>query len=85
MKYYSEKTNKLYDNADDLKSAEKDFDKRQAAEKEKRDMRTKRAKEVENAYKAYTQLLNDFIKDYGSYHTTITSNDGFTQLLNWLF
>ena len=42
----------------------------------------KRAKEIEDAYKAivdakqhYNKLLKSFVKDYGSYHYSVTSTD----------
>lgn len=50
--------------------------------------RALRAKEVEEAYKLVEQaninakkLLEAFIKDYGTYHTTITDKS----LFNWIF
>lgn len=50
-----------------------------------------RAKEVEEAFakaeevkEIATKLLNDFLKDYGSYHSTIKSTKPITTF-NWLF
>lgn len=71
MKFYSELTKKLYDTQEDLQKAEI------AITKSKAD-RAERAKEVEKALKEATEaskkankLLQDFVKDYGSFKTTI--------------
>ena len=74
MKYFSEKLNKVFDTAKECKEAEVAFDKEEAEKVEKREARAARAKEVEDAYKKYQELLQKFIKDYGSFHMTI--NDG---------
>lgn len=71
MKYYSEKTQKLYNSEDELKKAETALIKQEAEEKAKRETRAKRAKEVEEAYLKYKKLLESFIKDYGNFHMTI--------------
>lgn len=82
MKYLSEKTNKAYSSIDELKAAEKEFDAKQAQLEKKNAERKARAKEVEDAYKAiiearknYNDLLNKFIKDYGSYHYSVSTID----------
>lgn len=72
MKFYSDKTKKLYESESDLVKAEKQYDEHEAAEKKKKEARAARAKEVSDAYEHYEKLLEAFIKDYGSYHTTIT-------------
>ena len=75
MKFYSEITKKLYDTKEDLTSAQVE------ATKAKAD-RAERAKEVTEALKAATeaqkkanQLMREFVKDYGSFKTTIKSDD----------
>ena len=86
MKYYSEKTKNFYDTEKELNKAEEKFDVALAAEKEKREQRSARAKEVEEAYKNYQKLLKDFIKDYGSYHMSLTSGDSiFDYFFNHFF
>lgn len=82
MKYLSEKTNKAYNSVDELKAAEKVFDAKQAQIEKKNSERKARAKEVEDAYKAtleardnYNKLLDKFIKDYGTYHYSISTTD----------
>ena len=82
MKYYSEKTKKVYDTVKDLQTAETEFDKAHAAEIAKQKERKARADEIKaarqaviDAQKRYNALLDSFIKDYGSYHETYTSND----------
>ena len=79
MKYYSEITKKLYDSKDELVTAEAETVKAKA-------YRAERAKEVEKALKEATEmnkkaqdLLNAFVKDYGSFKTTIKDEDGMTR------
>ncbi len=83
MKYYSEKTRKLYDNEKDLKNAELTLVKHEAEEKAKREQRSARAKEVEEAFNNYKKLLDAFLKDYGSYHTTFTNSN--CSIFDWIF
>lgn len=75
MKYYSQLTKKLYDSQDELVNAEAEQTKAKAD-------RAERAKEVTEALKAATeaqkkanQLMREFVKDYGSFKTTIKSDD----------
>ena len=98
MKFYSEKLNKLFDTQELCAQAEEEHDKAEAAKKAKEEelaaTRKARANEVEEAYKAsveaqkhYQDLLNKFVKDYGSFHMTLRSGDfnpfdGFDHLFN---
>ncbi len=79
MYIYSEKTKKRYDTVEECVKAEEEFDKAVAEEKEKKERlaneRKERAKEVEDAFKNANDLLNKFIKDYGSFHATYTSDN----------
>lgn len=75
MKFYSELTKQLYDTEKDLKAAEIEVTKQKAD-------RAERAKEVTEALKAATEaskkadkLLKEFVKDYGSFKTTIKDED----------
>lgn len=71
VKYYSDKTGKYYESEEKALAAENKL-------AELKSEREKRAKEVEQAFidakeargKA-NKLLNAFVKDYGSFHTTI--------------
>lgn len=91
MEYYSTKTKKLYKEVAELEAAEKDFDEKQAAGLKKRDERAARAKQVEDAYKKYVELLDAFIQDYGYYvDYKKTSSNELSKLLeaffvNWPF
>ena len=83
MKYYSEKTMKVYDKVEELNTAEKEYDEAHAAEIAKKKERKERAEEIDAARKEvikaqehYDDLINKFVKDCGSYHTTYTKNDG---------
>ena len=86
MKYYSELTNTLYDSEQALTEAETELKKieerKRAEEKLKKETRAKRAKEVEEALKVANEaqtkaitLLKAFIKDYGYFHASYTTDD----------
>ena len=82
MKYYSEKLKKVYDTVEQLQKAEAEYDKAHAAEIKKAEERKRRAdeiaaarKDLQNAQKKYNELVNKFIKDYGSYHATYNGED----------
>ena len=78
MKYFSEITEKVYNTPEELETAEKEVLDDQKAQEEKSAKRAERAKEVEEAYakaadvkEQADKLLNEFLKDYGSFHTTL--------------
>ena len=86
MKFYSEVTKKLYNTAQDLLEAEKQVKeeeaKRNEAERIKKEERATRAKEVEKALKEANEaqskaikLINDFTKDYGFFHMSLSNKD----------
>lgn len=87
MKYYSEKLKKVFDDVKSLDKAEKEFDEKQAIELKKKEERASRAKEVEDAWKKYQELLKAFIKDYGSYHQSVVERpvDLFDLWFGWPF
>lgn len=101
MKILSEKTNKTYATIPECLAAEKEYDEKVAKEKEKQEKlsaaRKERANEIEQAYKAsadaykhYQDLLDAFVKDYGSFHMTVhTGNlnpfNSFSHLFNSFF
>lgn len=97
MKIYSEKTNKEYATVDECLAAEKEYDqlieKEEARKKELAETRKNRALEVEDAYKAvleaqkvYREKLDAFVTDYGSFHMTVKTGDGYPfNLLNGFF
>ena len=85
MKYYSEVLNRVFDSekelvAEETKAKNAEIEK-QILEKRKSEERKNRAAEVEKARIAaneaatnYRKLLEDFCKDYGSYHYTIKNS-----------
>ena len=92
MKYYSEKLKKVYDTVEQLQAAETEYDKAHAAEIAKQKERKARANEIDaarkelaNAQNKYNDLINKFVKDYGSYHTTYNDNDKITSTTDLLF
>ena len=82
MKYYSEVLDRVFDSekelvAEETKAKNAEIEKR-ILEQKKAEERKSRAAEVEKARIAaneaatnYRKLLEDFCKDYGSYHYTI--------------
>ena len=77
MKYYSEKTKKLYETEEVLRDEEAKYDLAHEKELALKAQRAERAKEIEEAYEKAAnakreadELVNKFIKDYGSYHYT---------------
>ena len=69
-------------NLEEIKEAEKQYDEAHAAEIKKAEERKRRAdeiaaarKDLQNRQKKYNELVNQFIKDYGSYHATYTNED----------
>ena len=94
MKFYSEKLNTMFDTQEACAQAEDEHDKQVAeAEAKKKALaneRAERAKKIEELYKAaaaaereYKTALNDFIKDYGSFHATFKTTDPFFSILDW--
>ena len=86
MIIYSEILKKEFDTVEACEKAEAEY----KAEQEKineekkvmKEKRAARAKEIDEAFKEirvaqdkYNNLVKKFIKDYGSYHSTYTSND----------
>ena len=86
MKILSEKTKKFYPTVEACEAAEAEYDakmaKIEAERKALAETRKERAKEVEDAYKKakeaekhYLDLRNEFIKDFGSFHMTVRSQE----------
>ena len=70
--YYSDVLHKQFNDKESCIAAEKEYEEKHAAELKAKEERTKEAKEVEEAYRTYLNLRNEFVKKYGSYHMTIT-------------
>ena len=92
MKYYSEKLKKVYDTVEQLQVAEVEYDKAHAAEIAKQKERKARANEIDaarkelvNAQNKYNDLVNKFVKDYGSYHATYNDSDKITNTTDLIF
>ena len=95
MKYFSETLNKVFDTEQECTEAENLYNQAQqeaeARQQALTEQRATRAKEVEDAYKAvieakkvYSDLLHDFVADYGSYHMTYKSNnEPFFSFFDW--
>lgn len=86
MKYYSEALDKFFDTPQECTEAElKEQKAKEEAEKKSKalkEQRKERAAEVEKALKElseaekhYRELLNNFLKDYGSFHYTYSWDD----------
>lgn len=75
MKYYSDLTKKLYETEDELKAAEVELTKSKADRAEKAKEVTEAIKAATEATKKANQMLSDFVKEYGSFKTTLTDKD----------
>lgn len=91
MYIYSEKTKKRYETVEECLNAEAEFEKALAEEKAHKEKlateRKDRAKEVEEAFKKANTLLNNFVKDYGSFHFTFgnETDTNILKFLDWFF
>lgn len=63
MKYYSEKTKKVFDTVEDLQKAEKEFDEKEAEKLKLVEVKKSRAKEVEDAYNEYQSVKEKAYKE----------------------
>lgn len=75
MKYYSEILKNLYDSKEDLIKAETEATKAKADRAERAKEVTEAIKEANKAQKKANALLSEFVKDYGSFKTTIKDED----------
>ena len=75
MKYYSEITKKLYDDKDALVKAEVEATKAKSDRAEKAKEVTELIKKANEATKAANNALTEFVKEYGSFKTTIKDKD----------
>lgn len=75
MKYYSEITKKLYDDKDALVKAEVEATKAKTDRETKAKEVTELLKAANEATKKANEALSKFIKEYGSFKTTIKSED----------
>ena len=78
MKYFSEITNSVYDTEQELIEAEELVEKEEEKKKIAKAERAEREKEIEEAIrdaaeaqKKVNELIDAFVADYGSYHSTI--------------
>lgn len=94
-RYYSDFTNKFYNSMEDLEKAEKKIiaeqEEKKAKEQKRADERKARAQEIDElqkayvvARKAYTDALEKFCHDYGTFHTSVSSDNLFDFLLGWM-
>lgn len=82
MKFYSEKTKKMYDDTKSLMIAEAEYEKEQREKNKVKEKRAERAKEIEKAIEEEKkarhktqELISEFVKDYGSFHYSTTNKD----------
>ena len=96
MQYYSEKLGKLFKTEEECTKAEQEHEAKVREEEERKtklaNERKTRAKEVEAAAQAvaearkhYDELLRNFVKDYGSFHATVSSDGNFFDLFSSMF
>lgn len=75
MKFYSDITKKLYETKDELVKAEVEATKAKTNRAEKAKEVTELIKKANEAQKAANKALREFVKEYGSFKTTIKDND----------
>lgn len=85
MRYYSDKLNKLFDTEEALGKAEQAFAEEQKYKEQLKTERAERAKEVEAAIEHANELLEEFIEDYGTYHTSVKADNWFSKLISLFF
>ena len=96
MKFYSENLKKFFDTEKECLAAEEESKRKAEVEAKKKEelanARKERAKAIDEARevmikaeKDYNKLVREFIKDYGSYHFSYSSNDVDDDELNDLF
>ncbi len=94
MRFYSEKLNKMFDTweacAEAESAQEKAVAEAEAKKKALAEERANRAKDVEEAYRKaieakreYDKILQEFLKDYGSFHATFKTTDPFFGIFDW--
>lgn len=71
MKYYSDVTKKIYNTEDDLNKAEKAVSEKETSRKEDAEKVKAAFDELAKAREKADNLLDEFLKKYGSFHTTI--------------
>lgn len=81
MKYYSEKTKKMYDTEKELHKAEYEFDNADKLKAKRKEELDAAVETYKASYKEMLKLLNTYIKDYGSYRANFKSDD--ENWLNW--
>ena len=75
MKYYSEILKKLYDSKDELIKAEVEATKAKTDRAARAKEVTELIKKANEATKVANKALTDFVKEYGSFKTTIKDED----------
>lgn len=84
--FYSEVLKKYFEDKEACEKAEQEYNEKHALEIKAKEERTKRAHEVEEAYKNYMRLRNEFIKDYHEWHMTYSDKDsGYNSLFDYFF
>lgn len=81
IEYVSDLLGKRFDSEDALKKAEAAYKKQKADQEKLKQGREAKAKEVTEAFTKANKLLDEFVKEYGSFHTSIHNTDGLFDLL----
>lgn len=78
MRYYSDICHKLFDSQEELAKAEKALAAKNDEEAKKKAERKADADKIQEVYsrmiedyEEYNRMIDEFVKKYGSYHTTI--------------
>lgn len=89
MRFYSDVCHKLFESQEELEKAEKALVQKNDEETKKKAERKADADKVQAAYdkviedcKEYNELINKFVKKYGSYHKTINTPIKFSDVFD---
>ena len=81
IEYVSDLLNRRFESEEALNKAEAAYKKQMADREKLKQGREAKAKEVTEAFKKANKLLDEFVKEYGSYHTSVHKDDGLFDVL----
>ncbi len=85
IEYVSDLLGKRFESEEALKKAEDAYKKQKADQEKLKQGREAKAKEVNDAFKKANALLDEFLKEYGSFHTSVHKDDSLFDLFKIIF
>lgn len=80
VEYVSDLLGKRFESEEALKKAEDAYQKQLADREKLKQGREAKAKEVTEAFKKANKLLDEFLKEYGSFHTSVHADNSLIDL-----